>query len=309
MPLSRPRRAAVVRLLAASLAALALAGCAGSGGLTEGGPAAEVDGVAIERGPIAEDVRLLVEADPTLDQAEVTRRLLNIAIQSVALDQLLAERGVTVTEEDIAATGEDILATVAGEEELDAVLLELSFTRGFYERVLLPFETKLSRMAEVVGQDLEIEQREARHILVATREEAEAIVAELAAGADFAELASERSSDPGSAANGGLLGARERGAYVQEFEDAVWSAELNTVLDPVETQFGFHVIEVVSATTVRGADLPVDELRSRVVPDIEGLIRERLGTSVVTVAAGLGVWDPNAGQVVAEPAVGSGATP
>jgi parvulin-like peptidyl-prolyl isomerase len=296
-----PRRSLV---LVAIVASLALSACAG--GVAESGPAAEVDGIAIDREPIAEDVRLLLEADPTLDTGEATRRLLNIAIQDVILQGLLEERGITITEEDIAATNEQILASIASEEELDGVLQELQFTRAFYDRVLVPFETRLSRMAEVVGQDLVIEQREARHILVETLEEAEAIVAEIADGADFAELAAERSSDPGSAANGGLLGARERGAFVPEFEEAVWAAELSTVLAPVETQFGFHVIEVVSATSVTGADLPIDQLRSRVVPDIEALIRERLATAVVSIAPGLGVWDAAAAQVVVETPVGSG---
>lgn len=81
----------------------------------------------------------------------------------------------------------------------------------------------------------------ASHILVTTREEAAEIVEEIKAGADFAEVAREKSTGP-SGPNGGQLGWFGPGMMVPEFQVAVESMEVGAVSDPVQTQFGWHVI-------------------------------------------------------------------
>jgi len=83
----------------------------------------------------------------------------------------------------------------------------------------------------------------AAHILVETEEEAEALVAELEGGADFAELAKENSTGP-SGPNGGDLGWFSKGMMVAPFEEAVADMEDGAVSDPVQTQFGWHVIKL-----------------------------------------------------------------
>lgn len=83
----------------------------------------------------------------------------------------------------------------------------------------------------------------ASHILVATEDEAKAIEEELAGGADFAELAKEKSTGP-SGPNGGELGWFTRGQMVPEFETAVFALEPGAVSAPVQTQFGWHVIKL-----------------------------------------------------------------
>lgn len=89
------------------------------------------------------------------------------------------------------------------------------------------------------------EQVEARHILVDTREEAEEILELLKSGRDFAELAGEYSKDTLSAEQGGSLGFFQRGEMVPEFEEAAFSLPVNQVSDPIETTYGFHIIEVL----------------------------------------------------------------
>jgi foldase protein PrsA len=89
------------------------------------------------------------------------------------------------------------------------------------------------------------EQVEARHILVDTREEAEEILELLKSGRDFAELAGEYSKDTLSAEQGGNLGFFQRGEMVPEFEEAAFSLPVNQVSDPIETTYGFHIIEVL----------------------------------------------------------------
>jgi peptidyl-prolyl cis-trans isomerase C len=85
----------------------------------------------------------------------------------------------------------------------------------------------------------------ARHILVDTREQCEQLKAQIESGADFSQLAREHSNCP-SGGNGGDLGEFGKGMMVKEFDDVVFSAELNKVQGPVQTQFGYHLIEVTS---------------------------------------------------------------
>jgi peptidyl-prolyl cis-trans isomerase C len=88
------------------------------------------------------------------------------------------------------------------------------------------------------------EEIRARHILVETQEEANAVKAEIDGGADFATVAGEKSIDPG-AANGGDLGFFRRGMMVGEFETAAFAlTEVGQVSEPVQSQFGWHVIKL-----------------------------------------------------------------
>ena len=82
----------------------------------------------------------------------------------------------------------------------------------------------------------------ASHILVETEEEAKELVTLLAGDADFAELAQEKSTGP-SGPGGGSLGWFGKGAMVPEFEEAVISLDDGAVSEPVQTQFGWHVIK------------------------------------------------------------------
>ena len=89
------------------------------------------------------------------------------------------------------------------------------------------------------------EEVRARHILVETKEEADAIKAELDAGGDFATIAQEKSIDPGSGANGGDLGFFAKGMMVPEFEAAAFAlTNPGDVSAPVQSQFGFHIIKL-----------------------------------------------------------------
>jgi peptidyl-prolyl cis-trans isomerase C len=88
----------------------------------------------------------------------------------------------------------------------------------------------------------------ARHILVATEDEAKAIEAELKNGADFAKLAKEKSKDPG-AADGGDLGYFTKDQMVPEFADAAFKLDKGQISDPIHTQFGWHVIKLEDKRT------------------------------------------------------------
>jgi peptidyl-prolyl cis-trans isomerase C len=88
------------------------------------------------------------------------------------------------------------------------------------------------------------EEVHARHILVATEDEAKAIKAELEGGKDFAQLAQEKSTDPSAKQNGGDLGFFAKGMMVKPFEDAAFTMEVGAVSDPVKSDFGWHIIKL-----------------------------------------------------------------
>ncbi len=101
------------------------------------------------------------------------------------------------------------------------------------------------------------EQRHVRHILVAAEDQAKALLPKVGTEAAFAEAAKTNSLDTTNAAVGGDLGWAPRGAYVPEFEAAVWSAQPGQVVGPIKTQFGYHLIFIVGAETrpLSAADL------------------------------------------------------
>ncbi|TAL76937.1 MAG: peptidylprolyl isomerase [Burkholderiaceae bacterium] len=88
-------------------------------------------------------------------------------------------------------------------------------------------------------------QATARHILVSTEEECNELKTAIENGADFAQVARDRSSCP-SSRDGGNLGSFGRGQMVKEFDAVVFSAPINVVQGPVKTQFGYHLLEVTS---------------------------------------------------------------
>lgn len=83
-----------------------------------------------------------------------------------------------------------------------------------------------------------------RHILVATEEEAQDVLAALQAGESFRDLASAVSTDQSNANNGGELGWAPLSNYVTPFADAARDAEINVFVGPIETEFGWHILQV-----------------------------------------------------------------
>lgn len=87
----------------------------------------------------------------------------------------------------------------------------------------------------------------ARHILVDTEEKCADLKKKIADGADFADIAKEHSSCP-SGKQGGDLGEFGPGQMVKEFDEVVFSNEVNVVHGPVKTQFGYHLLLITSRT-------------------------------------------------------------
>jgi parvulin-like peptidyl-prolyl isomerase len=98
------------------------------------------------------------------------------------------------------------------------------------------------------------EQIHARHILVDTKEQADALEQRLKSGETFEALAKELSKDTSNADKGGDLGWFPRGQMVKEFEDVAFGLKLNEISAPVQTSFGFHVIQLLEGPQVRPLD-------------------------------------------------------
>jgi len=88
---------------------------------------------------------------------------------------------------------------------------------------------------------------QASHILVDTEEKCKKLKQKIADGADFADIAKEYSSCP-SGKQGGNLGEFGPGQMVKEFDEVVFSGEVNVVHGPVKTQFGYHLLKITSRT-------------------------------------------------------------
>jgi parvulin-like peptidyl-prolyl isomerase len=124
-------------------------------------------------------------------------------------------------------------------------------------RALLESSLLRQKLAESIGTEVPTttEQIHARHILVATREEADKALARVKGGEDFAAVAKELSTDDSNKEQGGDLGWFPKGRMVAEFDAAAFALQPGQMSDVVETQNGFHIIRVDE----RDANRPMDE--------------------------------------------------
>jgi peptidyl-prolyl cis-trans isomerase C len=128
----------------------------------------------------------------------------------------------------------------------------------------------------------------ARHILVADEDRATAMLAELATGASFGDLARAESTDTGSAVRGGELGCLRQGVTVAPFDEAIFASDLavDAFVGPVETTFGFHVIQVYEVRPSRVR--PIAEVRAELEQELhqeraEAVLAAIVGSSGVEV--------------------------
>lgn len=127
-----------------------------------------------------------------------------------------------------------------------AYLEERALRRAYFEEVIVNSVTDEELQAayqQAVANFVPQEEVHARHILVATEEDANAIAAQLQAGADFAELAREKSTD-GSGPGGGDLGFFRRGDMIPVFENYAFALDAGQVSVPFQSQFGWHIVKV-----------------------------------------------------------------
>jgi len=181
--------------------------------------------------------------------------LLNL--QSLALDQAIdytlllreAKRKQKVNRQELDSAIEGVMKgqEIKDEEALKAILKRngvdyQDFRQGVKEDILVQKLMRGIKNVAVTPNDL----REVRvsHILVSSKEAAEEILAQIKKGEDFASLAKEYSTDPGSKTKGGDLGYFALGRMVPEFEEAAFSLKVGEVSDPVKTNYGYHILKL-----------------------------------------------------------------
>ena len=165
---------------------------------------------------------------------------------------------------------------------VDELALQMSVTD---EEVKRYFDENVKRFQEP-------EERQASHILIAVPANASAAVREAARKkADqvyqeakqnpnkFAEFAKKYSQDPGSAEQGGDLGMFARGAMVKPFEDAVFQMKVGDLREPVQSDFGYHIIKLTGIKPAKGKSL--DQARSEIVLELK---RQKAGKKFAEVA-------------------------
>ena len=213
----------------------------------------------------------------------------NQLLQQVVVEQILNDK-YKVTDEEIDAE----LATLKEElgEGYDAALAQNNLTED-----MLKSNIRTSLLQEKATLDVEVTDEEiqtyydqasqelnARHILVEDEATAKEIIGKLNDGGDFAKLAKEFSADPGSGAQGGDLGWFSVGMMVPEFNDAAYALEIDKISEPVQSQHGFHVIQVKEKRAVEGY----------------GTLEEKKEEISEAIAATKGDWNTKMAELIKE---------
>ncbi|HNR96862.1 MAG TPA: peptidylprolyl isomerase [Anaerolineae bacterium] len=178
-------------------------------------------------------------------------QILSQMIQDVLLRQLATAEGITVTDEDIETERASIEKEVVSSGQYptwEAFLLAMgSNPKDFGEQIRTYLYYK--KLLSLHGGPTEVEQVNARHILVDSEEKGQEVLKKLKEGATFADLAKEYSTDTGSASSGGDLGWFPRGMMVTEFEEAAFTLPIGETSGLIKTDFGYHIIQVVDRGT------------------------------------------------------------
>ncbi|HVY50766.1 MAG TPA: peptidylprolyl isomerase [Devosia sp.] len=122
--------------------------------------------------------------------------------------------------------------------------LRRAYTKQAVSDTITDAEIKAEYDKEIAAMP-NVDEVHARHILVSTEDDAKAIKAQLDGGADFAALAKEKSIEPGAKDSGGDLGYFTQDKMVKPFADAAFALKVNEISQPVQTQFGWHIIQVI----------------------------------------------------------------
>ncbi len=206
-------------------------------------------------------------------------------VTELVLLQEATARGISVDETDVDTQVTEIKEGLPEGVTFDIFLQGSGFSDEAQLREYIAESSLLQNVVDTLQSEIEVSEESlaaayearqaefatdeevcARHILLDTVEDANDVLSELEGGADFAALAAERSTGP-SGPTGGDLGCFGLGMMVAPFEEAVFAAEVDMPVGPVETQFGFHVILAYQRTEAGVASL--EDVQEQLEQDIK----------------------------------------
>ncbi len=182
---------------------------------------------------------------------------------------------IEVTDEEIETYYNENSGQYMTEEMVSVNYIDLN-AADVAKDIVIDDVAALERFEENKERFKKSEQRLASHILINDDGDSDDVIKEiqdkLAAGESFEELAKTYSQDPGSADNGGDLGWVSADDMVKEFEEALFTMEVNTVSEPVKTQFGYHLIQL---NEVKAAAIPVfEEVKADIIQELQAFDSE-----------------------------------
>ncbi|SDW70044.1 peptidylprolyl isomerase [Paenibacillus sp. CF384] len=203
-------------------------------------------------------------------------------IQDELIKQAANKKGIVISDADVDAEIEKIKKRFPSEAEFESALQQAGMTLDDLKKQT-PMQLRIRKLVEpsvkVTDEQVkqfftqnkaefdEPEQVKASHILVATKAEADEILKQLKAGADFAKLAKEKSTDVGSGSSGGDLGYFGKGDMVPEFETAAFALKVGELSGPVKSEYGYHIIKLTDhkAAKVATFDEKKAEIREQLI--------------------------------------------
>ena len=254
------------------------------------------------------------------------QQVLQGLIQNELLEGAIREAGITATDAEVEERWQtEIALQEGGEEALFALLDEIGLTEEEAREQLASrirqekFQASFDEQVEISEDELralyeerrsQYDQVETAHILLETREEAQAVINLLESGQDFNELAAARSIDPSAQANLGELGSIPVNSLDPEYVEPLRDAEPGEIVGPVETQFGFHVIRFDGFQT-RSFEEVEPELREELAggrseEGYRAFVTDLLDRSEVEISSRFGSWDPTTAAIVPPETVGGG---
>lgn len=178
--------------------------------------------------------------------AQARSDVLEGMIDSVLVEQGSAQLGVSLTDEEVEQQMEADVAAGGGQEAFEEWLAATAQTRDDYKEMLRQSMLAQRVMEAVTGEvPFEAEQVHARLIMVGTEAEAQEVLAQIQAGADFVALARQHSLDVATRENGGDVGWFPRGLVAPELETAAFALQPGQVSDVVLLGEGYHIIQVI----------------------------------------------------------------
>lgn len=228
------------------------------------------------------------DVNGTLFKDILKEEVINSIVSEIVINQYVASTGYTPAEEEVTTKVDEFYKSIETNETEKAFYDSIGVDRTFVtfsissqlnqvklrEMILEEIrkdETKLSSLYS--SYVLEVD---ASHILVADEETAKTVLARLEAGDTFVDLAAEFSTD-GSKDNGGNLGYFGKGKMVPEFEAAAFGLEVGEISQPVQTQFGYHIIKLNDKKTVQSLidqEKTEDEINAAKEVIVESLYQE-----------------------------------